>query len=34
MLPMAELEYTGVTQKLARLEERFRVRREPMTAVA
>ncbi len=26
MLPMSELEYTGITQKLARLDERFTVR--------
>jgi fructose 1,6-bisphosphate aldolase/phosphatase len=26
MLPMAELEYTGITEKLASLQERFRVR--------
>ncbi len=28
MLPMAELEYTGVTEKLAKLEKRFTVRAE------
>ncbi|UCE88273.1 MAG: fructose 1,6-bisphosphatase [Pseudomonadota bacterium] len=28
MLPMSELEYTGITEKLAALEERFRVRSE------
>jgi len=28
MLPMAELEYTGITEKLAVLEERFRIREE------
>ena len=26
MLPMSELEYTGITEKLATLETRFRVR--------
>jgi fructose 1,6-bisphosphate aldolase/phosphatase len=29
MLPMSELEYTGITQKLARLDDRFRVRGVP-----
>jgi len=28
MLPMAELEYTGVTEKLAKREKRFTVRAE------
>lgn len=28
MLPMSELEYTGITEKLAELEPRFRMRRE------
>jgi fructose 1,6-bisphosphate aldolase/phosphatase len=26
MLPMSELEYTGITQKLEKLDERFKVR--------
>jgi fructose 1,6-bisphosphate aldolase/phosphatase len=26
MLPMSELEYTGITQKLGELDTRFRVR--------
>jgi fructose 1,6-bisphosphate aldolase/phosphatase len=34
MLPMSELEYTGVTEKLARLDKRFLVRGETATAVA
>ncbi|MGD9765426.1 MAG: fructose-1,6-bisphosphate aldolase/phosphatase [Candidatus Binatia bacterium] len=34
MLPMSELEYTGVTDKLARLEPRFVVREECAAAVA
>jgi len=32
MLPMSELEYTGVVQKLEGLEKRFRVRSEPAAA--
>ncbi len=28
MLPMSELEYTGIMEKLAKLEERFKVRKE------
>ncbi|HSA93898.1 MAG TPA: fructose-1,6-bisphosphate aldolase/phosphatase [Terriglobales bacterium] len=32
MLPMAELEYTGVMDKLARLEKRFTVREEKVAA--
>ncbi len=32
MLPMAELEYTGVMERLAKLEERFRVRGEKKKA--
>jgi fructose 1,6-bisphosphate aldolase/phosphatase len=34
MLPMSELEYTGVTEKLARLDKRFIVRAERAAAVA
>jgi fructose 1,6-bisphosphate aldolase/phosphatase len=34
MLPMSELEYTGVAEKLAGLERRFRVRDVPAAAVA
>jgi fructose 1,6-bisphosphate aldolase/phosphatase len=35
MLPMAELEYTGITEKLAALDRRFRLRgREPQALVA
>lgn len=38
MLPMSELEYTGITERLGALEARFRVRcdvrpREPVGAV-
>ncbi|HSP96393.1 MAG TPA: fructose-1,6-bisphosphate aldolase/phosphatase [Candidatus Dormibacteraeota bacterium] len=32
MLPMSELEYTGVTEKLARLDGRFHIRAEPAAA--
>jgi fructose 1,6-bisphosphate aldolase/phosphatase len=32
MLPMSELEYTGVTEKLAQLDGRFRVRAESAVA--
>lgn len=34
MLPMSELEYTGVTEKLARLDKRFVLRAERAAAVA
>jgi fructose 1,6-bisphosphate aldolase/phosphatase len=34
MLPMAELEYTGVMDKLAALEKRFKVRTVEVTAAA
>jgi hypothetical protein len=30
MLPMSELEYTGVAEKLAELERRFQVREGPV----
>jgi fructose 1,6-bisphosphate aldolase/phosphatase len=34
MLPMSELEYTGITEALAALERRFRVRAEPAERAA
>lgn len=34
MLPMAELEYTGITEKLAALEKRFVARAPAAAAVA
>jgi fructose 1,6-bisphosphate aldolase/phosphatase len=34
MLPMAELEYTGITEKLAMLDKRFRIRSEAPVPVA
>jgi fructose 1,6-bisphosphate aldolase/phosphatase len=34
MLPMAELEYTGITEKLGALEKRFVVRTPEHPAVA
>ena len=32
MLPMAELEYAGVTEKLAKLDKRFTVRADQAAA--
>ncbi len=34
MLPMSELEYTGITRRLAALEARFRVREETLASIA
>jgi hypothetical protein len=34
MLPLGELEYTGVTDKLAKLEKRFAVRTEKEAVAA